>query len=129
MSWGGYAGLSIRFNQNFMEPKFISSWGEDENVNGKSGDWLYMGFKGIEENEVGSQIMIAPGTQREGSSWYSVNTEDHPFYYFSPAIIYKKPLLLLKGEKLQLKYRVKHYSGKKQFSELQNEFIQYQLNQ
>ncbi|SHE54801.1 Type 1 glutamine amidotransferase (GATase1) [Mariniphaga anaerophila] len=29
-SWGGYAGLSIRFNQDFMKPHFISSWNDNE---------------------------------------------------------------------------------------------------
>ncbi|MCF6334085.1 MAG: PmoA family protein [Draconibacterium sp.] len=131
MSWGGYAGLSIRFNQDFMDSHFISSWGENKNINGKSGDWLYMGFTGINGNQVGSQIIISPDSQRDGSAWYSVNTEDLPFYYFSPAYLYKKPLVLLRGKKLKLNYRVNHKQGAVDLVGLEKEYNRYkkEINQ
>ncbi|MCA1759192.1 MAG: PmoA family protein, partial [Bacteroidales bacterium] len=125
-SWGGYAGLSIRFNQDFSGSHFISSWDDKENINGKTGDWLYMGFKGVDGNPVGTQIIVDPETQPEGAAWYSVNTEDFPFYYFSPAVLYKKPLMLLKGEKLHLKYRVVHHNGVVNESILKNQFEKFQ---
>jgi len=130
-SWGGYAGLSIRFNQDFMDSYFISSWGEKDSVNGGNGDWLYMGFTGLNGKKVGSQIIISENSQRDGSGWYSVNTNDLPFYYFSPAYLYKKPLLLLKGEKLVLHYRINHFEGETNQAELENEFQNYknELNQ
>jgi type 1 glutamine amidotransferase len=126
-SWGGYAGLSIRFNQDFMDSHFISSWSNNENINGKTGDWLYMGFAGLNGNQVGSQIMIDSGSRRDGAAWYSVNTNDLPFYYFSPAILYKKPLRLLKGEGIKLNYRVLHLNGAMNESKLNKEFQKYQI--
>lgn len=130
-SWGGYAGLSIRFNQDFMNSHFISSSGYKYSINGKTYDWLYMGFTGLDGGLIGSQICIAPNSQREGAAWYSVNTNDLPFYYFSPAYLYKKSLLLLKGEKFSLNYRVNHLSGEVKQSELEKAFKDYEqeLNQ
>ncbi len=125
MSWGGYSGLSIRFNQSFMDSQFLSSWGEVDEINGHAGEWLYMGFTGLDGNQVGSQIMISPGSQRERGAWYTVNTNDLPFYYFSPAYIYHKPLLLLKGEKLSLDYRINHIPGKVDQILLDKEFHNY----
>jgi hypothetical protein len=124
-SWGGYAGLSIRFNQDFMNSKIISSFGEDNDVNGKIGDWLYMGFKGFDGNLVGSAIMIPGETKREGEAWYSVNNPEFPFYYFSPAYLYLKPQLLKKGERIKLKYRILHLEGDVKREELKNEYDNY----
>jgi type 1 glutamine amidotransferase len=124
-SWGGYAGLSIRFNQDFSNPHFISSWGDHGNINGETGDWLYMGFRGFDGKAVGTQIMVYPETQPEGAVWYSVNTGDLPFYYFSPAVLYKKSLMLLKGEKLHLKYRVVHHNGELSEVILRNQFVTF----
>lgn len=123
--WGGYAGLSVRFNQDFTNSHFISSWGDNENINGKTGDWLYMGFRGLDGKLVGTQIIIDPETQTEGTAWYSVNTDDLPFWYFSPAVLYKKHLMFLKGEKLPLKYRVVHHSGEVTESILHNRFAKF----
>ncbi len=126
-SWGGYAGLSIRFNLGFMEPFFIYS--KETKLNGQINNWIYMGMKGIDDNTFGTQIMVSPETNRIGSEWYALDYEDHPFYFFSPAYIYHKPLLLLINESLQLKYRIKHYKGNIPSSELEKEFELYKQNQ
>ncbi len=127
-SWGGYAGLSIRFNQDFSDSDFITGWGDNDSINGKSGNWLYMGLAGIDGKRVGTQIIIHPSTLREGSAWYSVNTEEEPFYYFSPAFLYYKPLILKKGEKLLLNYRVVHWPGQADSEMLEEEYQNY-MNQ
>lgn len=127
-SWGGYGGLSIRFSQDFSDPEFISSWGENDSINGQNGNWLYMGFSGIDGERIGSQIMIQPGTVREGSAWYSVNTEEQPFYYFSPAYLYFKPLTLKYGEKLVLDYRIVHWPYPADSALLGKEYQKY-INQ
>ncbi|MBW6533822.1 MAG: PmoA family protein [Mariniphaga sp.] len=124
-SWGGYAGLSIRFNQDFTDSRFISAWGDHENINGKTGDWLYMGFKGLDGKPVGTQIMVYPEPQTEGAAWYSVNTGDLPFYYFSPAVLYKKSMMLLRGEKLHLNYRIVHHNAEVTESILKNHFMKF----
>jgi type 1 glutamine amidotransferase len=126
-SWGGYAGLSIRFSQNFMNPGFITS-GNDDNVNGSQSDWLYMGFTGIDGGKVGSQIMVPSEGRRNGWAWYSVNDGQLPFYYFSPAYLYHKPLILKKGEKIKLSYRILHLPGEVNADLLNEEFQKY-INQ
>jgi type 1 glutamine amidotransferase len=40
-SWGGYAGLSIRFNQDYTSPEIIAPTGSE---NYRKDDWLYMGL-------------------------------------------------------------------------------------
>ncbi len=124
-SWGGYAGLSVRFNQDFTGSHFVSAWGDNENINGKVGNWLYVGFSGLNGKPVGTQIIVDPEIQPEGAAWYSVNSGDLPFYYFSLAVLYKKPLMLLKGEKLHLKYRVVHHNGEINESILRNQFVKF----
>jgi len=124
-SWGGYAGLSIRFNQDFMNSGFISSFDEELDVNGKTGDWLYMGFRGLDGKQVGSVIMIYEDTKRDGEAWYSVNDPEIPFYYFSPAYLYLKPQLLTKGEHIHLKYRLIHLEGNVTREMLNNEYLHY----
>ena len=124
-SWGGYAGLSIRFNQDFMNSGFVSSFENDLKVNGKSGEWLYMGFRGLDGKQVGSVIMVSEDTKREGESWYSVNDPELPFYYFSPAYLYLKPQLLTKGERIHLKYRIIHLEGNVTGKMLNNKYKHY----
>ena len=125
-SWGGYSGLSIRFNQDFNASYFISSWKDNENINGQKGDWLYMGFTGSDGQKAGSLIMTGPDSQIDGTAWYSFNNSDIPFWYFSPAVLFYKPLKLVKGEKLRLIYRVLHLAGEVDYSFLDNEFKKYQ---
>jgi len=110
-SWGGYAGLSIRFNQDFMESGWNSMDGEDIDASGSSGDWLYMGFQGFDGSRVGTAMFISDITKRQGAAWYLIDEEDLPFYYFSPAYLYFEPLILKKGESIRLKYRVMHIAG------------------
>jgi len=127
-SWGGYAGLSIRFNQDFMNPHFISSWGETENVSGKPGDWVYMGFTGLDGEQVGSMFMVSPESQRDGAAWYTISGEDLPFYYYSPAYLYYSPLQINKGEEFELKYRIDHLSGEMNQETLEHSFVNYTMN-
>ncbi|RIH63258.1 hypothetical protein D1164_20620 [Mariniphaga sediminis] len=124
-SWGGYAGLSIRFNQDFMDVHFMPSWEDNKNINGQTGDWLYMGFRGLDGKQTGSQIIIAPDTRREGAAWYSVNREAVPFYYFSPAYLYNKPLTLKKGDTFTLNYRVVHWANRPDYKQLECEYLKF----
>jgi hypothetical protein len=127
-SWGGYAGLSVRFNQDFMNSEFITPWHDNDSINGRQGDWLYMGFTGIDGQQIGSQIMADPQSQRVGSAWYSVNTEEAPFYYFSPAYLYFSPVTLKKGDCFSLNYRILHLTGEADANTLNREYKKY-LNQ
>jgi len=124
-SWGGYAGLSLRFNQDFMEPTWITATGNNLNVNGSTEDWLYMGFKGLYGESVGSAMFIYNQSRREGEGWYLIHDTEMPFYYFSPAYLYLKPVTLQSGDKIQLNYRILHMSGGASKQRLQLEYQRY----
>ncbi len=127
-SWGGYAGLSIRFSQDFSNSHFIAPWNNNDSINRQTGDWLYMGFNGIDGTQAGSQIMVPPSSRRGGWAWYSVNSGLEPFYYISPAYLYFKPLTLKKNERFSLKYRILHLPGKVDKRELNETYRKY-INQ
>ena len=54
------------------------------------------------------QVIMFDDTEnpRYPSPWYCINDPATPMYYFSPAILYKEPMKLKKGEVLHLKYRI-----------------------
>jgi len=124
-SWGGYAGLSIRFNQDLMNSRFVSGFGDSIDVNGKTGDYLYMGFTGVDGKQVGTVMMISDDSKRHGEAWYTVNTPKIPFYYLSPAYLYHKPQTLTKGEHAKLKYRVVHLQGDVSEESLNKEYEKF----
>lgn len=124
-SWGGYAGLSLRFNQDFMESRWITNQGDNGNVNGTDGDWLYMGFRGLHGTRIGSAIFISNITRWAGEAWYLIDQARQPFYYFSPAYLYLKPLTLHHEEELQLNYRILHLAGEVSREILESEYEQY----
>lgn len=100
---GGYAGISIRFNQDFTDPVFKSS---GDTVQCKKCDWQYYGFTSMTGKRVGIKIEQDPQYRSETSSWYIINDPLIPFYYFSPAVIFDRPVVLKKNVKWQLKYRI-----------------------
>jgi len=124
-SWGGYAGLSIRFNQDFMDASWITFQGENVDVNGTTGDWLYMGFKGLHGTRIGSATFISPSSKREGEAWYLIDQPQQPFYYYSPAYLYLKPLILHQEDELHLNYRILHVAGDVNPALLESEYQQY----
>ena len=52
-------------------------------------------------------------------------TEDHPFYYFSPAPIFNQPHIMQKGEKVNLNYRMQFYSGATDYEQLKGDYKRY----
>ena len=150
--WGGYSGLSVRFNQDFMNSRILSSGGLNyqyrgigheriegfeelaiinygyKNMDEKTGDWFYMGFTGLDGKQVGTVIMISKDTKGQGEAWYSVNTPGIPFYYFGPAYVYLKPKILTMGESINLKYRILHIEGNVNNNILNNEYKSYTIS-
>ncbi len=102
-SWGGYAGLSVRFNQDFTSPFTIS---EKENNDPKTSEWLYMGFLTLTGDTAGICILKSPDFTTKNTRWYVINDPSVPFYYFSPAVLYDGKIALERNEKLILKYRI-----------------------
>ncbi len=105
---GGYAGISIRFNQDFTSPVFKSS---GDTLQCKKCDWQYYGFTSLTGKKVGIKIEQDTQYRSSTSSWYIINDPLIPFYYFSPAVIFDRPVVLKKGTNWRLKYRIQMIEG------------------
>ena len=121
-SWGGYAGLSIRFNQDFTTPEVVIP--ADTSGHGK-GYWRYMGFNSLTGGKAGIAMFQHPQFTTSSTGWYVINDPKVPFYYYSPAVLFDKKIILRKGETLQLKYRIWVLPGLFTKKELQEKFKQY----
>lgn len=121
-SWGGYAGLNIRFNQDFTSPEIIVPADSDKY---KKNDWLYMGFNTLTGENAGICILQNPKYTTSKTSWYVINDPAIPFYYFSPAALFDGMIVLKRGETLHLKYRVLILPGKTGKDELRIKYDEY----
>jgi type 1 glutamine amidotransferase len=124
-SWGGYAGLSIRFNQDFTSPEIIVPTDSD---NFKKSNWLYMGFNTLTGEKAGLCILQNLKFTTSTTSWYVFNDPEIPFYYYSPAVLFDGRIVLKKGESLHLKYRIWILPGKIGKKEIQNKYDEYVNN-
>ena len=105
---GGYAGISIRFSQDFTSPVFKSS---GDSTQCKKCDWQYYGFESLPGKKVGVKIEQDPQYRSATNTWYIINDPLIPFYYFSPAVIFDSPVILRKGTTWRLKYRIQMMEG------------------
>jgi len=121
-SWGGYAGLSIRFNQDYTSPEIIYS--ADITICPKC-SWMYMGFNNLTGTQTGMAVLQHPKFTTNTASWYVINDPKIPFYYYSPAILFDGKQILKKGETLTLKYRIWMLPGTITKDKLQQMFEQY----
>jgi type 1 glutamine amidotransferase len=121
-SWGGYAGLSIRFNQDYTSPETITPAGDN---NYRKSNWLYMGFNTLTGEKAGVSIIQNRAYTTSSTSWYVMNNPEIPFFYYSPAVLYDSKIYLKKGENLHLKYRVWILPGVIHEQELQEKSDQY----
>jgi len=123
--YGGYAGLSVRFSQDLFEPIFISAEGSTNADHGKQSSWKYYGLKDIKGENVGVSIYSEKGNLNYPESWFMTNSEDHPFYYFSPAPIFNQAHVMEKDEKLKLKYRMQFYTDEVAKESLEQDYQKY----
>ncbi len=121
-SWGGYGGLSIRFNQDFTSPVFIPAV---DNREYPRNEWFYMGFNTLTGEKAGVAMFQHPGHTTPHTRWYYVNDPATPFYFFSPAALYDHRIVLKKGETLKLKYRVWLLPGEVSESLLNDKYRQF----
>jgi type 1 glutamine amidotransferase len=124
-SWGGYAGLSIRFNQDFTSPEIVVPSDSDSY---RKDDWLYMGFNTLSGEKAGICILKNPKFTTTTTSWYVINEPLTPFYYYSPAVLYDGRIKLKKGEIFHLKYRVWILPGRTGKGEIQVKYDEYLNN-
>jgi type 1 glutamine amidotransferase len=124
-SWGGYAGLSVRFNQDYTSPEIIAASGSE---NYKKDNYLYMGFNTLTGEKAGICIFQNLKFTTQTTSWYVIKDEETPFYYFSPAVLYDGRIILKKCESLHLKYRVLILPGITGKDEIQAKYDEYLNN-
>ena len=121
-SWGGYAGLSIRFSQDYTTPVVIAP---DDKDKYKKNNWVYMGFNTLTGETAGVCIFQNMKYTTPLCSWYVINNPEIPFFYFSPAVLFDGKIILKKGETLHLKYRTWVIQGKTSMNELQKKYAAY----
>ena len=124
-SWGGYAGLSLRFGQDFFEPVFINPDGTENMNHGGSMKWKFYGLRDIQGNKLGVAIFDHPDNLNHPTPWFVTNNEDHPFYYFSPAPIFYEPHMMKRDEKLKLNYRMQFYSSEVKLEDLSQDYSNF----
>jgi type 1 glutamine amidotransferase len=124
-TWGGYAGLSVRFSQDFNSPVIIAP---DTTGNYKKNPWVYMGFSTLSGDTAGMCIFQDMKFTTPSTSWYIISTPAIPFFYYSPAVLYDGKISLKKSDRLQLKYRTWIIPGKTSMDELQSKYNEYLRN-
>ena len=121
-SWGGYAGLSVRFNQDYTSSGIIAP---SDSISYKKNNWLYMGFNTLTGEKAGICILQNIKFTTPTTSWYVINDPEIPFYYYSPAVLFDGRIILKKGEALHLKYRVLILPGIIGREEMQAKYDEY----
>jgi type 1 glutamine amidotransferase len=124
-SFGGYAGLSVRFSHDLFHPVFISHDNSTQAAHGNSSVWKYVGLSNMKGAKVGVAIFTDAENLNYPEPWFMTFNEDHPFYYFSPAPIFHQPHTIKKGEELLMKYRMQFYSGNVTRKDLQVDYQQF----
>jgi len=101
VSWGGYAGLSLRLVPALRQWQFSDSDGPVKEVT-KQARWI--AFSGPTQDGRSAAIVVLdhPQSFRHPTPWYLI--QGMP--YFSPAVLYRSPHTLPATESLTLKYRM-----------------------
>jgi len=118
--WGGYAGLSIRMARETRGWSIIDSKGrKDMKIHGQpEAVWVDASGKTTSGKNAGVAIFDHPSNTRHPSPWYIAKGMP----YFSPALLYNKPLTLKKDQTLTLKYRIIVHPGLADAKMLDEEF-------
>jgi type 1 glutamine amidotransferase/HEAT repeat protein len=124
--WGGYAGLSIRMAKETRGWNIIDSKGrKDMKIHGQPGAvWVDASGKTTSGKEAGVAIFDHPSNTRHPSPWYIAKGMP----YFSPALLYNKPLTLKKSASMTLKYRIVVHPGMGSAKMLDEEFKTFSKN-
>jgi hypothetical protein len=127
VSWGGYAGFSARLNEQLGDVKAINDYGETKNLQGKPSRWMTYEAKNLKGEPVSMTIFDHPSNLNHPNKWFISNDPAIPFYYFSPALLFDKKLVMKKGEKLHLKYRILVSSGEPNQEKIQSNWNHFKL--
>jgi hypothetical protein len=125
-SWGGYAGLSVRFAKGMKETETFSTIGRvTRNADNRFDTTAAaVGQSGLFDGKpYGIAILAHPSNPRAPGDWYSLEGGDFNFYNASPLL--KGAYMLAKGETMTLRYRVHIHPGRWNAEELQARWKEY----
>ncbi len=105
--WGGYAGLSLRM-PNMADPRITTEAGPAAAPNGMGPiEAEALDYSGVVEGRrAGVAMTASPEHPVYPVTWYAIQQPEVPFYFFSPALLYRGPMRLASGERLELDYRI-----------------------
>ena len=112
-SWGGYAGLSIRFAKEFTERQATSStgpvtFGAGDRHRSRAPAIDYSGL--IDGQSVGVAFLDHPSNPRHPTPWYLIRS---PIVgYINAALLNDEPMTLESGKTLALRYRLIVHLGR-----------------
>ena len=128
VSWGGYAGLSIRLAKGTSDWQATDSEGHRySKTSAKNARWLDFNFKTANGTAAGIAVFDHPENMRNPTPWYVImNPQDKsPFGYFSPAVLYNEPYTLAAGESFTLRYRILVHPGGTNIQFIESESQQF----
>jgi hypothetical protein len=105
VKWGGYAGLSMRFDTKLSDPDYFSEL-SDSVSSGENHPFVAANLKTPAGKTVQAVIFDHPDNPRHPSAWYTINRPNDRFWFFTPALLYNSAMEMKKGEKMRLRYRV-----------------------
>lgn len=125
-SWGGYAGLSVRFALDLSDRQISTAdehvaFGEGGRYRGHSTAMDYSGT--LPTSVAGLAFLDHPDNPRHPTPWYAIGSPE--ISYLNAAILSDEPLELAAGQKLSLKYRVIVHEGRWGPSQLQSAAEQF----
>jgi hypothetical protein len=125
-SWGGYAGLSVRFAKELSDRQATSNTGPVEFGSGQRhrSRATSMDYSGvIDGNPVGMALLDHPNNPRHPTPWYVIRAP--VMGYINAALLNDQPMTLQPGELLVLRYRLIVHSGRWDAARLQTAQADY----
>ena len=122
-SWGGYAGLSVRFAKDISGWQLVDSEGrKDLAAHGQNARWTDFSGRFTQGRTAGIALFDHPNNLRHPVPGYVIMDPKPPFGYFSPAVLFNKPYTLPAAETLTLRYRILIHPGRADNNMLEKEW-------
>ena len=121
-SWGGYAGLSVRFAKELSDRRATSDAGRIEFGPGDRhrSQATFMDYSGVIDNApVGLALLDHPHNPRHPTPWYVIRGP--VMGYMNAALLNDEPMTLAPGGKMTLRYRVIVHPNRWDAARLQTE--------
>ena len=115
-SWGGYAGLSVRYASAFTNLESIASTSGRLPLD--AGGRSYFAAPAAEQNGLiggkpyGIALLTHPSNPRAPGDWYVIENPGVPFYYLNAAFLVKSAYVIPASGTLTLRHRVCVHPGR-----------------